>query len=255
MRKIGLKLYSTNDNYRKPALALFGEGVYDFIELLPVPGSYDATLPRWRDIQTPFVVHAPHFTHGVNLGRRELFEKNMTSAKETLAFADALHAKYIIFHPGTQGDINESARQMKAISDPRVLVENKPYRTVDGRFKCIGGSHEEIRQVMETAGVGFCLDIGHSISYAKNIGADWYAYLRGFLAMKPSMIHVSDGDVDSGADTHSHIGAGNYEWGRIIPMLPENALVTIETKKDSHDSLEDFRMDAANFKRLSLMAG
>ena len=254
MHKTGLKLYSTNFDYLKPARALYEEGVYDFIELLPVPGSYDSTLAWWKALQIPFVIHAPHFTLGVNLGRQELFDKNMEAAKETLAFADALSAAHVIFHPGTEGDIRESARQLKVINDRRALVENKPYKTVVGRFKCIGGSHEEIKHVMETAGVGFCLDISHAISYAHDTGADWHDYLRGFFALKPTMYHVSDGDINSGTDTHTHIKEGNYDWGRIIPLFPDDAVVTIETKKDSKVDLSDFQKDASSFKKLFLGA-
>lgn len=250
MHKIGLKLYSTNDLYLKEAAELCEKRVCDFIELLPVPGSADRTLAWWKALQIPFVVHAPHFGFGVNLGRRELFDKNMAVAKEALGFADALTAAHVVFHPGTEGDICESARQMKAINDPRVLVENKPYKTVDGRFRCIGGSHEEIKLVMETAGTGFCLDIGHAISYAKNIGADWHDYLLGFLAMKPAMYHVSDGYTDSGTDTHEHIGSGDYSWERILPLLPAGSLVTLETKKNSNEDLSDFEADARNYRNL-----
>ena len=250
MHKIGLKLYSINDFYIKEAADFYEKEIYSFIELLPVPGSSEVTLSWWKAFRVPFVVHAPHFSHGVNLGRRKLFDANMEVVKETLGFADALKASHIVFHPGTEGDIRESARQLKAINDPRVLVENKPYKTVDGRFRCIGGSHEEIKFVMETAGVGFCLDIGHAISYAKNIGADWYKYLLGFSAMKPVMYHVSDGTTDSGTDTHEHIGAGDYAWDKILPLIPPDSLVTIETQKDSKDDLLDFKEDARNYRRL-----
>ncbi|MCX5785934.1 MAG: GNAT family N-acetyltransferase [Elusimicrobia bacterium] len=251
MHKIGLKLYSINDFYLKEAAVLYEQGVYDFIELLPVPASYERTLVWWKGLQIPFVVHAPHLGFGINLGRRELFDTNMAAVKETLAFADALNTAHIIFHPGTEGDICESARQLKVINDPRVLVENKPYKTVDGRFRCIGGSHEEIKLVIETAGTGFCLDIGHAISYAKNIGADWYDYLRGFLAMKPAMYHVSDGDTNSGTDTHEHIGSGNYAWDRILPLIPAGSLVTLETKKNSKKNLRDFNEDVQNYRHLT----
>ena len=250
MHKIGLKLYSTNNRYLKEAAELHDKGIYEFIELLPVPGSWAGTQSLWKRLRIPFIVHAPHFSLGVNLGRQELFNKNMEAAKETLKFADALDAAHIVFHPGTEGDIRESARQLKVINDPRVLVENKPYKTIDGRFRCIGGSHEEIKLIMDTAGTGFCLDIAHAISYAKNIGEDWYDYLLGFLTMKPTMYHVSDGDINSGTDTHEHIGLGNYPWEMILPLIPAGSLVTLETKKESKESLADFRTDACKYRRL-----
>jgi len=248
MHKLGLKLYSTNESYLEDAAAFYERGVYDFIELLPVPGSGEIALARWKALRAPYVIHAPHFSFGVNLARRELFGSNMAAARATLRWAEVLGAPYAVFHPGTDGEILEAARQLKEIGDPRVLVENKPYRTVDGRFRCVGCSHEEIRSILETAGTGFCLDIGHAISYARNIGADWYSYLLGFLDLKPDMYHVSDGIADSGLDTHDHIGTGDYDWGRILPLIPDGAFVTVETRKDAPDGLADFAADAGNLR-------
>ena len=39
--KIGLKLWSLNENYIKPARELFKEKIYDYIELYAVPSSLE----------------------------------------------------------------------------------------------------------------------------------------------------------------------------------------------------------------------
>ncbi len=229
---------------------MYGEGLYDFIELLPVPGSYAATIGKWRSLSVPFVIHAPHFSFGVNFGLRASFDTNMAAVRETLKFADELKARHVVCHPGTESDINEAARQLRAINDPRLLVENKPYKTVDGRYRCIGGSVEEISMVMREAGIGFCLDMGHAASYAVSTGKEPYAYLRAFAALAPSMFHVSDGFMHSAVDSHDHIGAGDFDWARIFSLIPSGSLVTIETKKDSPGSLADFRADVLKYREL-----
>lgn len=250
MHKIGLKLYSTNEHYLRDAANMRAKGYYDFVELLPVPGTYKTTIAKWKSFPGPFIIHAPHFSFGVNLGSKESFNRNMEVAGETRRFADELKARFIIYHPGMESDIHETARQFKVINDPRVLVENKPYKTMDGRFRCIGGSVREIELVRKESGVGFCLDISHAISYAQNTGHDWYDYLRMFLALGPDLFHVTDGDLFSGKDTHEHIGKGNYDWACILPLIPPDAMVTLETRKDSPVCLSDFQEDVANYRKL-----
>jgi endonuclease IV len=250
MYKLGLKLYSTNKDYVEPARKLYETGCYDFIELLSVPDSYTATINWWKLLGIPFTLHAPHFGFGVNLGRRESLEFNMRIANEVRLFSDALNARHCIYHPGTDSDINESARQFSLIKGQNVLVENKPYTTMDGKHRCIGTSYEDIKKVMDVSGVGFCLDIGHCIAYAESIGEDWHGLFKQFLSLKPAAFHVSDGFLRTGKDTHEHIGKGNYNWSEILPFIPKNSLITIETKKDYPDNLDDFAADARTFRKL-----
>ncbi len=248
--KLGLKLYSTNSRYFSEAAGLFAGGGFDFVELLPVPGSFSATAGLWRSLGAPFVIHAPHYSFGVNLGLREAEAANREKLAEAARFADELSARYIICHPGIESDIRETARQLRQLNDGRFLVENKPYTTTDGKLRCIGGTPDEIAMVMSVAGTGFCMDMGHGASYAVGLGRDPYSYLREFNALGPAMYHVSDGFIRTGKDTHEHIGSGDFDWPRIFSLIPDGALVTIETRKDSPESLADFRADALRYREL-----
>ena len=252
MFKIGLKLFSTNNYYLTSAKELYREGVYDFIELLPVPGSYRQTLGWWKELDIPFVIHAPHFSFGVNLGRADLHEKNAHIIKESLQFADALEARYVICHPGAESDIEETARQLFAFNDKRILVENKPFSTNDRKHKFNGASFEEISFIIERSKVGFCLDISHCIASATAVNKDWLEYLFLFSSLNPSIYHVSDGFTNSGIDTHEHIGKGDFDWDKILPFIPQNAWVTLETAKDSKENLDDFAKDVQAFQKLAL---
>ncbi|MBR2158459.1 MAG: hypothetical protein IJ964_00665, partial [Campylobacter sp.] len=61
--KIGLKLWSLNENYIEPAKELYECGKYDYIELYTVPNSLQM-LPLWqnlaKDCGVKFAIHAPH---------------------------------------------------------------------------------------------------------------------------------------------------------------------------------------------------
>ena len=125
--KFGLKLWSENLGYIPEAVKLFKEGLYQYIELYSVPGTYKDTINEWKKLDIPFIIHAPHYQHGLNLSVKSKRNENSTLVKETLLFADELDARYIILHPGVNGDINETIRQIKRINDQRILIENKPY--------------------------------------------------------------------------------------------------------------------------------
>ena len=64
--RLGLKLWSVNtDYYYEEAKRLYSEGVFDYIELYVVPNTLD-TLPRWKELEIPFIIHAPHPRAGNN---------------------------------------------------------------------------------------------------------------------------------------------------------------------------------------------
>ena len=68
-----------------------------------------------------------------------------------------LEAETVIFHPGVNGKIAETARQIKALGDRRIIIENKPYYGKGENLICNGSSPEDILHIMSETGAGFCL--------------------------------------------------------------------------------------------------
>ena len=243
--KLGLKLWSINtDYYYEEAQRLFSKGVFDYIELYVVPNTL-ATLSKWKELQIPFIIHAPHFAHGFNLAKKEKEESNLAIYREVKQFADELNAQYIIFHGGLDGNIEETARQLTSLNEPRALIENKPYvalkTCMDGEF-CRGYNLEEIQHVIDTAKCGFCLDFGHAICAANSLKKEVYNYCREFLQFKPNMYHLTDlNDITSPYDSHLHLGEGQLNFASIFDMIPDGSYVTFETIKDSKENLNDFK--------------
>lgn len=249
MYRYGLKLWSTNANYIGEASRLYEKGIYQYIELYSVPGSYAEYIGIWKGLKIPFVIHAAHFRGGMNLAKPEAESKNRILIKEAQQFADSLQSDKIIVHPGIDGEINETARQLKLVNDKRILVENKPYHALDDELICNGTSPEEIKLVMETAGVGFCLDIGHAICSANAHRQEQYGFIDKFLKLHPSLYHFTDGDVKAIYDDHRHINQGNYDIKALLARIPANAQLTIETLKASPNSLADFEEDVLALKQ------
>lgn len=248
MYKRGLKLWSINtDYYYDEAIRLYNDGIFDYIELYVVPESVE-TLEKWKKLlPIPFIIHNSHFAQGFNLAKNEKAERNREIYEQTKLFADELNAKYIIFHGGIDGDIKETAKQLASFNEPRALIENKPFVALPNKMGgnyCRGYNVDEIKQVMDTANCGFCLDFGHAICAGNSLAKDVYEYCEEFLQLNPKMYHLTDlEDITSPYDTHLHLGMGELNFNQIFDMIERDRCITFETVKNSKTDLNDFVED------------
>ncbi|MGL4595658.1 MAG: TIM barrel protein [Thermoguttaceae bacterium] len=252
--KRGLKLWSINTGtYRQEAVRLYSKCIYEYIELYVLPDSLE-TLPLWKELEIPFVLHAPHFSHGFNLANPQKAEQNHLIYEQVKAFADALDVAWIIFHGGIDGTVEETVKQLKSYNESRALIENKPLialpNCVGGTY-CRGATLEEIKYIRSETGCGFCLDFGHAVCAANALGKEPYQYIDRFLALQPTMFHLTDiEDMASVYDTHLSLGAGTFDIARTLKRLPDGAWVTFETDKKSQENLDDFEKDMVCLNRL-----
>ncbi|OPX84998.1 MAG: endonuclease IV [Pelotomaculum sp. PtaB.Bin104] len=250
MFNIGLKLWSTNFFYAKPALQLYNQGFFDYVELYIVPGTFTTFAGLWKELPFSYMIHAPHTSHNFNLARAENATSNKIMFKEVINYADKLKAPLIIVHPGVNGHIAETISQISDIGDSRIIVENKPAMGLYGE-RCVGVTAEEIFSIMQHCGTGFCFDIGHAVCAANTMQTDHNTYIREFLSLDPAMYHISDGLRDSQKDAHLHFGTGNYDLAGILALLVAGKRLSIETVKDSNDDLNDFKNDVEYLRRLA----
>jgi hypothetical protein len=94
------------------------------------------------------------------------------------------------------------------------------------------------------------LDIGHAICAANALKIKPLEYLDSFIRLYPAMYHVMDGDYNGLYDKHYSIGYGNYPLADIIKKIPKNAIITIETLKNSLTDLNDFKSDIDTYEKL-----
>ncbi len=250
MFKFGLKLWSNNDNYISEALRLYEKGIYQYIELYIVPDTFNYYAGKWKDISIPYVIHAPHSGHGMNLAERKCINENILMANEAKKFADILYAEKIIFHPGIGGQINETVFQLAELNEQRAVVENKPYFSIYDKSICNGYSFEDIKYVIENTNVGFCLDISHAIFAANAQKKEPLYCLSLFNSLKPCIYHISDGDYNSVEDKHLNLGDGNFTMSNLITFIKYSNLITVETYKHSKHNLNDFINDIEYLMRI-----
>ncbi|MCG2778891.1 MAG: sugar phosphate isomerase/epimerase [Desulfobacterales bacterium] len=247
--KIGLKLYSTNTDLIPEALPL-KNNFFNFIELYIVPGSYDETISAWKEFDVPYVIHAPHFFHGVNLAQIEKWETNLVSYNETRLFADDLNSDIIIAHGGNKGSFDETIRQIRSIGDKRIVLENKPKLGLNNEI-CVGWSPSEFRKIFDENIInGIALDFVHASCAARSSNIDVMDIVKELMYFNPKIFHLSDGDSLSEQDKHFNLGKGNLNLLHFIQVIPVNGLLTIETPRESSKKLTDFIDDVKYLKKL-----
>lgn len=249
--RIGLKLWSANTELIPEVLRIHDAGIIHYVELYAVPGTFQDHGSRWQGMTFPVVLHAPHFGAGFNLSLPEKERFNRGLWQDVLRFADHLEPAGLIVHLGTRGTLAESIRQFRLLDAPPcpVWVENKPYLGLDDSL-CVGVTPKDIRAVQSACGVGFCFDLAHAMCLAASAGCAHGPLFEAFLALKPDIHHLSDGRIGEPRDQHLHLGEGDYDLPAMIGMLPDGAMISLETPKKSHNSLDHFAVECGLLRQM-----
>ena len=240
---IGLKLHSTNVALIPDALRLKKEGFFDYIELYIIPDTYEETIDAWKNLDVPYVIHAPHSFHGVNLAQADKWEINLKHFNETRQFADDLGSDIIIVHGGNNGSFDETLRQIELLKEQRIVLENKPKKGLYGEI-CVGWSPKEFHTAFHDGILnGTALDFVHANCASNSMGIDVMELVSEFMIFKPKIFHLSDGEHSSEEDTHYNFGKGNLNLHQFVSVVPKEGLLTIETPLDQSRRLKDFIHD------------
>ena len=245
MINIGLKIGSKDTQYTEDILSYYEQGVFQYIELFTITGTYDDTISYWKQFNIPFGIHAPHSAAGLNLANVANRKTNEPKIAESIRFADELKAKYIIFHSGTNGIPGEVVTQLAPFADDRFLIENKPIRGLDGST-CVGSVYGDLNLIIDGIGkgCGFCLDFGHAICAANTLKKEPTAFIKELCKLNPRVYHLTDGDYQSELDSHLHYGKGSFPLKELLSLLPDDGKVTNEAKRFNISNLSEFKEDS-----------
>lgn len=247
-RRYGLKLFSTNfDSYYDEVLRLYQEGWFAYIELYVVPGSVK-TLPKWKQLRIPYIIHNAHSGHGFNLADKMKRRENRSVYLETRRFADELSAPYILFHGGVGGIKEEVVEQLQSFHETRALIENKPktpLSCISHEMECRGADYDELAFFMANTGCGFCLDFVHAICAANAYYKIPESFIGRLCTLSPKVFHLSGiPNFDLRQDAHPLLRASERSSMQdILKYIPLGAFVTCESEKKSADKLDDFVED------------
>lgn len=253
--KTGLKLYSTDVSLMPEAGKLFHDGLFSYVELYIIPGSYQDTIDIWKGLSCPFAIHAPHSFHDVNFAQAERWQVNRRSFIEAQKFADSLSAGIIIVHGGNNGSFDEALRQLALLKENRIAIENKPMVGLNDE-RCVGFSPEEFQKAFDSGIIKqTVLDFGHAVCAANSLKLEPLKFINEFLKFNPKAFHLSDGDASSEKDTHFNLGKGSMDIQGFVSIVPDGGLVTFETPREKSTGLKDFVGDIKFLSGLSLTKG
>ncbi len=248
--RIGLKLWTTDTHLLEESQHCFANGVYDYIELYVIPGTFNQTSTAWNSGNVPIIIHAPHSGHGVNLADRSLRKNNQTVYDEVKRYADLLASPHIIVHPGNNGELDEIINQLLLINDERICLENKPVRGISGET-CLGSVPAEIEKILSATRLkGFVLDFGHAAYASRTVGCNLFEMIVDLMEFNPLLFHLADGSLTSEKDMHLNLGEGNLPLSCLLSFVVGDCMVTLETPRHSESGLDDFADDVLFLRTL-----
>ncbi|MBF0119196.1 MAG: hypothetical protein HQK79_10210 [Desulfobacterales bacterium] len=248
--KLGLKLHSINTDLIPELFNLFENSIFQYIELYIIPNSYNTVLTYWKNLKIPYIIHAPHSFHGVNLAQRVKMADNSKYIKESQLFADNLDSDLIIVHGGNNGTIEQTIFQIKSFNDARIIVENKPKKGIMNE-KCIGWSPSEFKYMKEEGILsGIALDFLHAACAACSEKMSVMKIINDLLTFNPKVYHLSDGNILSEKDNHCNLGKGNLSLHKFVSKISEGSMITLETPRRYDRGLEDFIDDVYYFRNM-----
>lgn len=166
-------------------------------------------------------VHAPYLLNFAS-NNKELFKKSMERAILDMNEMKEMGIKHYVFHPGTNGDLDEGICLIKealekildATKEVIVLVENTA-----GEKNDIGKNMDELMRIVKDFDdrVGICLDTCHLFASGVDIRSFddvdcLYAELKRLsLHERLKVIHANDSKFgfNGKRDRHEHIDFGN----------------------------------------------
>ncbi len=246
---VGLKVWSINLDYRDSIARIIAADACDYIELYTVPGTPVADLDFWRQFSIPYIIHAPTTQHDLNPAIPDRLKDNLALFEESRSFFDALQAEYLIVHPGMGGSMEAATEFLSRVAFDKILVENKPFRSLDDRI-CIGCTPEQIDRLMKECGIGFCLDFGHAVKAAYSLNRSAWDILEEFNRLNPRVYHLSDGWMNSEMDEHLNLGEGDFDIPRLVHLLNPTMGLTLETSKPGPDFADQFIKESGGVRAL-----
>lgn len=243
MFKFGLKIWSINKESFSEAVALFRQGIVDFIEFYLVPDSFELSdFEIFKQNNIPITIHAPHTKHDFDVCN--LNEKNLSVwQNQILKVADFFGSQFIIIHAGV-GDSKEIFQQESAkIKDPRLLIENMPKIGLRKKV-CFGYSLKELRFIKRECGLNICLDLAHAFKSAISEEFNYKSFIHSLIVeLEPFYFHISGGRQSNGTDEHLNLFEGDFDikWLKsILGQLAKTKILYLvfEVPKDK-DGLEN----------------
>lgn len=243
MMKFGLKVHHTD----LESLMYIGPEALEFVV------HADDLDGAWvNDVRFtgPIVVHVPErFLDDsmVDLGTQDEAErqKALVIVKKTIDLAERLKARIVVCHPGgvykehkniDHSALIDSMKELKAYAGGRVdvVIENMPdiyWYNNDLWATCLFKDWKDIREVLQSTGMGMCMDLSHARLYCNSRHIDLNMYVT---VLKPYIRHLHISDALGVSSEGLQIGDGETDFKSLLQILDGLNVIVVPEILDGH---------------------
>jgi len=225
----------------QPEIGLVNDILYDFSQ-----EDFKTVAERLKTASLPCTLHAPF--HELSIGALDPYIRNASRNKLRLAFdlIPVFQPKSIVCHLGYEENkhgYKEEKWFANSYEGWKELLEiAESYQTPIMFENTYEKGTEQLKRMLvalDSQYALFCLDIGHTVTFAKNTWQDWLPELEPWLGQ----LHLHDNHGNK--DTHLPIGKGIIDFKEFFHYLKSRKLtplITLEPhrEEDVLDSLLAF---------------
>jgi sugar phosphate isomerase/epimerase len=198
------------------------------------PELIERAAQRFGDAGLSLTVHAPFLD--LNPGALEpyVFEATAIRYRQTLAAADRLGAKLIVFHPGYEywkyGGRSELWLEASIEFWPPIVDLAEEFGislAIENIYETEPNTLVQLLDHVDSPLFGHCFDVGHWRLFSDQTLDDW------FKALSKRMIHLHLHDNTGTGDDHLPIGEGDIDFDnlfKLIDVLPNLPSLTLEAR-------------------------
>lgn len=209
-----------------------------------------------------------HATYLINLATPEEsgLHKSIQAVKEELARCAQLNIPYLVLHPGSKLDSDESAALEQVTTALDTILEGNDEQTMilleimAGQGSSICYTFEQLAHIIERSKhkdrLGVCFDTchafaaGYDFSTSKGYEEMWQHFDKTIGINKLKAIHLNDSKKESGShvDRHEEIGEGKIGMKAFELLMNDERFFDVpKVLETPNDTLEDY---ARNMKVL-----
>ncbi len=183
-----------------------------------------------QENQLACTLHAPFFELAPGALDPEILKASRNKLRKAFQLIPIFQPKSIVCHlnfeKNKQG-YKEDAWAEVAMATwkelAEIAAENNCLLMLENTYEDSPHAHERILSGLHSKSAGFCLDVGHLMSFAKSPWQDWLPRLSPWLGQ----VHLHDNNGTQ--DQHLAPGRGNFNFSELFQFLAINTLTPLVT--------------------------
>ena len=209
----------------QPEIGLENDILYTFSS-----EEFSEIADKLKDAALPCTLHAPF--HELSIGALDPFIRKASRNKLRKAFdlIAIFQPRSIVCHLGFEQN-KHGYKQEKWFKNSLegwqellgIAVANNTPLMLENTYEASPLQLKNMLQALDSPYARFCLDVGHTVTFAKNSWRDWLPELEPWLGQ----LHLHDNTGDS--DTHLPVGQGVFDFEGFVTYLRERKLSPIMT--------------------------